>query len=547
MRGGAKVAIAGGAFVLVAGGLSYGAYTVLFEDGSGGITSADAPAEVRTGPPDTKEIAATSKAFFAAWSSGNGPAASQLTNNPVDAEPVLTGYSTEAHIENVVITPGAAAGATVPYTVKGTVSFEGKSQPLSYSSTLTVVRGLTTGKPLVDWQPTVVHPQLTKGATIVTGESSDPEIEMVDRNGKVLTKEEYPSLGPVIGELRERYGAQAGGSAGIETSIESSDENTPAITLLTLAKGKPGKVQTTIDANVQAAAEKAVKQFGESSVAAVQPSTGAIRAIANNRADGFNAATQGSLAPGSTMKIITAAMIIQNGVGSIDSPVECPSTVPWYGVTFHNLKDFSIPSGTLRNAFAQSCNTAFIKAVKPLDDKNLADTALGQEARDYFGLGQDNWKIGIKSFDGSIPESSGAETAASYIGQGKVLMSPLNMASVTATAKDGAFRQPYIVARDLDDRPFATAQQLPGGVAEQLREMMNFTATSSRGTATAAMAPVGGYKGAKTGSAEVDGQGKSNSWFAGFSDDLAAAGVVQSGGHGGDAAGPVVAAVLGAG
>ncbi|MFF7360853.1 penicillin-binding transpeptidase domain-containing protein [Streptomyces sp. NPDC008125] len=546
MRGGAKVAMVGGAFVLVAGGLSYGAYSVLFDDGGGGGLGTKT-AEVKTGPPDTEEIAETSKAFLAAWSSGNGSAASQLTNHPVEAEPVLTGYSTEAHIDHVVITPGPAVGAKVPYTVKGTVSFEGQSKPLSYSSELTVVRGVTTGKPLVDWKPSVVHPQLTEGATLVTGESSAPEIEAVDRNGKVLTKEEYPSLGPVIATLRDRYGAQSGGTAGIETSIESGNENTPAITLLTLAKGKPGTVKTTIDATVQAAAEKAVKQFGESSVVAVQPSTGAIRAIANNRADGFNAAMTGQLAPGSTMKIVTAAMIIQNGLGTIDSPVECPSTVSWEGVTFHNLDEFSIPNGTLKNAFARSCNTAFIKPVKALTEKNVAGTALGQEARDYFGLGQDNWKTGVESFDGSVPESAGAETAASYIGQGKTLMSPLNMASVTATAKSGSFKQPYLVARDLDDRPFATAQPLPGTVGQQLRDMMRFTATDPSGTGTGAMASVGGDKGAKTGSAEVDGQGKSNSWFTGFSDDLAAAGVVQSGGHGGTAAGPIVAAVLRAG
>ncbi|MGW2280662.1 penicillin-binding transpeptidase domain-containing protein [Streptomyces sp. NPDC001770] len=545
MRGGAKVAIVGGVFVLVAGGLSYGAYSVLF-DGGGGDGLGTKAAVVKTGPPDTKEIAEASKAFFAAWSSGKGAAASQLTNNPVEAEPVLTGYSTEAHIEHVVITPGPAVGAKVPYTVKGTVSFEGQSKPLSYSSELTVVRGLTTGKALVDWQPTVVHPKLTAGATLVTGESSAPEIEAVDRNGKVLTAEEYPSLGPVIASLRDRYGAQSGGTAGIETSIESGDENTPAISLLTLTKGKAGEVKTTIDANVQAAAEKAVQQFDESSVVAVQPSTGAIRAIANNRADGYNAAMQGTLAPGSTMKIITAAMIIQNGLGTIDSPVECPSTVPWEGVTFHNLDEFSIPNGTLKNAFARSCNTAFIKPVKPLTERKVAGTALGQEARDYFGLGQE-WHTGIASFDGSVPESAGAETAASYIGQGKVTMSPLDMASVTATAKNGSFKQPYLVARDLDDRPFATAQPLPGTVGQQLRDMMRFTATDPSGTGTEAMASVGGDKGAKTGSAEVDGQGKSNSWFTGFSDDLAAAGVVQSGGHGGTAAGPVVAAVLRAG
>lgn len=542
MRSGAKVAIVGGVFVLMAGGLSYGAYTVLFDDGSGGIGSQSAPAEVKTGPPDAKEIAATSKAFFAAWTSGNGSGAAQLTNNAVDAEPVLTGYSTEAHVENPVITPGPAVGATVPYTVKATVSFEGKSKPLSYSSKLTVVRGLTTGKPLVDWQPTLVHPQLTKGATIVTGEPSAPEIEAVDRDGNVLTAEKYPSLGPIIATLRQKYGEKAGGTAGIETWIKGADEATPDITLLTLAKGKPGKVQTTIDANVQAAAEKAVKQFDGASVVAVRPSTGAIRAVANNPVTEFNVALEGQQAPGSTMKIVTAAMLLERGRATASGAVECPAEVMYQGSTFHNLNNFSLPDGsTFTQTFANSCNTGFIKLIDDVDD----DSALAKEAKEVFGIGQD-WKTGVTSFDGSVPEETGGEAAAQYIGQGTIQMNVLNMASITATARTGTFHQPVIVPLDLDGRPAATASRsLPSSVVQQLTTMMRATATW--GTGAKAMASVDGDKGAKTGSAEVDGQGKSNSWFTGFRDDLAAAGVVQSGGHGGDAAGPIVAAVLRAG
>ncbi|OKJ19318.1 penicillin-binding protein [Streptomyces sp. CB00316] len=534
-------------FVLAAGGIGYGAYSVLGSDegGDGGkVASRNATPEVKTGPPSAEEIAETSKSFFDAWASGDAATAALLTNNEADAEPVLASYGEDAHIGKVKITPGAAVGTTVPYTVKATVSYGGKTKPLSYASELTVVRGLTTGKALVDWEPAVVHPQLTDGATLKTGESSTAAIEAVDRNGTVLTKEKHPSLGTILDTLRQKYGESAGGSPGVETWIDPAEDGQADINLLTLAKGRPGKVRTTLDADVQAAAEQAVKRFAESSVAAVQPSTGAILAIANNRKDGYNAAMSGQLAPGSTMKIVTAAMIIQNGLGSMNSAVECPATVEWAGVTFHNLKDFSISNATLREAFAQSCNSTFIKPIKPLGDR--AGSALGQEARDYFGLGQDNWQTGVPSFDGSIPESSGTETAASYIGQGKVLMSPLNMASVTATVKNGGFKQPYLIARALDDRPFAGARPLPAGVAEQLRQMMRYTATSPTGTGTKSMAGVGGDKGAKTGSAEVDGQ-TPNSWFTGFRDDLAAAAVVQSGGHGGDAAGPLVAEVLRAG
>ncbi|THA74564.1 penicillin-binding protein [Streptomyces sp. A0642] len=535
-------------FAVVAGGVGYGAYNVLDglgDSGVGGGSDAKASSsEVKTGPVTEDEIAETSKKFLAAWAKGDAADAAGLTNNKGDAEPALAAYGESAHVTKAVITPGPATGSRVPYTVEATVSYEGRTKPWSYASELTVVRGLTTGNPLVDWAPSVIHPELDEGESLETGESKTASIEAVDRKGNVLTKEKYPSLGGILEELREKYGEKAGGTTGIETWINSASADGPDQTLLTLVKGKPGRVPTTLDAGIQAAAEKAVKKFDKSSVAAVEPSTGAIRALANNPASGFESARFAAVAPGSTMKIVTAAMIIQNGLGSANGPVECPSDVTWLGVPFHNLDNFSMPHPTLKTAFARSCNTAFIKPVKPLGDK--ADTALVNEASQYFGIGR-NWQAGIKTVDGSVPPSEGAETAASYIGQGKIQMNPLNMASITATAVNGRFLQPYIVPKELDNRKFATASPLPGDVSAQLKQMLRYTATNAEGTATRAMAGVGGDKGAKTGSAEIGGQATSDSWFTGFSNDLAAAALVQSGGHGGDAAGPVVADVLLAG
>ncbi len=361
----------------------------------------------------------------------------------------------------------------------------------------------------------------------------------MDRNGTVLTKEKYPSLGPILDTLREKYGATSGGSAGIETWIQAADGSQPDVSLLTLTKGKPGKVQTTLDANTQAAAERAVKKFAQASVVAVKPSTGAIRAVANNPASEFNVALQGKQAPGSTLKIMTAAMLLEKGLVTANKAVECPKEAMWQGRTFHNLDDFALPDGsTFTQSFAKSCNTAFIKLIDDTKD----DAALPKIAEDVFGIGLD-WQTGVVTFDGSVPQEAGGEAAAQYIGQGTVQMNVLNMASVTATAMTGTFQQPVIVPKSLDDREVAQASRsLPASVSQQLKTMMR--ATAAWGTGAKAMASVGGDKGAKTGSAEVGGQDVSNSWFTGFSNDLAAAAVVQSGGHGGDAAGPVVAEVL---
>jgi hypothetical protein len=536
MAKGVKVAVVSTVFAVMVGGAGYGAYnfvSAMSDDGSGGVGDAK-----RSGPPTEDEITETSKDFFAAWEKGDAASAAAFTNNNAAAEVLLAAYGADAHIGAVQITPGKATGATVPYSVKATVSYDGKSKPLAYRSKLTVVRGVTTGKALVDWQPSLVYPKLQRDDRLVTGESANPAIEAVARDGSVLTKEKYPSLGPVLDALREKYGTEAGGTPGIELVIKHPDQ-TPDTSLLTLAEGKAGKLETTISASAQAAAEKAVKLYGQSSVVAVKPSTGEVLAVANNRTDAFNAAFEGTKAPGSTMKIITAAMLIDNGVASMNGPAPCPPDAVWQGQTFKNLTGMQPNEGaSLANSFMRSCNTAFIKLI---DEKPLTDDSLTLEAQNRFGIGED-WKTGIVSFDGKVPAVSGPDRAANAIGQGQVQMNPLNMASVTATAITGAFRQPYLVSPKLDSRELATAKGLPYNTASQLKQMMRLTAT--QGTGAKAMAGLGGDIGAKTGSAEVDGQQVSNSWFTGFRNDMAAAAMTEEGGHGGDAAGPIVAAVL---
>lgn len=545
MRKGAKAAIVGSVFAVMVGGAAYGTYNVvnaLNGGGDGGSGTSGAAAVKKSGPPSSSEVKDTTAGFFAAWEKGQATTAASYTNNAEKAEPLLTSYGQAAHITGVRITPGAATGDTVPFTVQATVSYEGKSKPLTYKSQLTVVRGVTTGRALVDWQPSVVHPELkAMDDTLVTGESAAPPIEAVDRDGKVLTKEKYPSLGPILDQLRATYGDKAGGTAGIELAVRHATPDTGDTPLLTLAEGKPGKLPTTLSADVQAAAEKAVRQYSQSSVVAVEPSTGEVLAVANNRSDGFNAAFLGERAPGSTMKIVSAATLIDNDLTTANGPAPCPDEAVSESQTFHNIKGMAPDdNATLAESFARSCNTAFVKFADEVQVDSLT-----KEAQDRFGLGRDDWKTGIPSFDGSVPAAGGPDTAANLIGQGKVQMNPLNMASVTATAMTGTFRQPVIVPQSLDGRELARARGLSSSTVAQLRSMMNRTATS--GTAAEVMSTLSGRIGAKTGSAEVDGNASSDSWFTGYRNDVAAAAMVEDGGHGVDAAGPIVAAVLRAG
>jgi hypothetical protein len=539
MRGGVKGVVIGGVCAAMLGGAGYGAYNILSALSGDGTTGGES-ASVKSGPPGGDEVKDTTAKFFAAWEKGDAPTAASYTNYPGAAQQLLTAYG-DAHITGVHITPGAATGTSVPFTVKATVSYGGTSKPLAYESRLTVVRGETTHRPLVDWKPSVVHPRLRTGDTLVTDASAAAPIQAVGRDGTVLTKEKYPSLGPVLDELRKRYGDQAGGRAGVELAVRHADPDgagqadTP---LLTLVEGRTGKLRTTLSASAQSAAETAVTKYPNASVVAVKPSTGEILAIANNRTDGFDAALLGERPPGSTMKIISAATLIDHGKTTANGPAPCPSSAVSLSQTFHNLQGLQADDhATLSDSFARSCNTAFVKFADELEPGSLA-----AEAQDRFGLGRNNWQIGVPTFDGRVPAAGGPDKAAGLIGQGQVQMSPLNMASVTATAMTGAFRQPVLVPLSLDHREPARARGLSSGTVAQLRAMMNRTATS--GTAAPIMSGLSGSIGAKTGSAESDGQTRSDSWFTGYRNDVAAAAMVQDGGHGIDAAGPIVASVL---
>ncbi|MDT9696759.1 penicillin-binding transpeptidase domain-containing protein [Streptomyces sp. P17] len=533
--------LVGGTIAVVVVGAGIGGYALY-----GGSSAADdrtqsATADdkaVKTGPLSAKEVATASRAFLTAWQQGKVTEAAAATDDATAARKLLTGYTKDARIQGVTLTAGTPTGAEVPFSVKGTVTYDKLSEPLTYDSALTVVRREADGEPVVAWQASVVHPDLKDGDTLVTGESGTPPVKALDRDGGELTTAKYPSVGAILDSLREKYGKSAGGKAGIELRVVRGKGSKSADkTVLELSKGTPGTVKTTLSPALQAAAEDQVAKKARSSVVVLRPSTGEILAAAN-ASKGFNTAFQGSLAPGSTMKVITSSLLIEKKLASANKAHPCPKYFRYGGWKFQNNDKFEIKGGTFKASFARSCNTAFISQAPKLDDDSLT-----KHAQQVFGLGLNNWSVGVSTFDGAVPVQSQAQMAAELIGQGGVRMNPLNMASVSATVKSGVFRQPYLVSAEVDGRKLATASRtMSSGTLSQLRELMAYTA--AYGTAAEAMSGVSGDVGAKTGSAEVDGQKKPNGWFTAYRGDLAAAGVVQAGGHGGETAGPIVAALL---
>lgn len=290
-----------------------------------------------------------------------------------------------------------------------------------------------------------------------------------------------------------------------------------------------GPGSRTIDPELQAVAEAAV---GDRNVAlvALNIDNGEIVAIT-----GQNDALSGATAPGSTFKIVTSALLLSKGIVSPNGSVPCPASSNVDGQPFHNVDGMAIPGATFRQDFARSCNTAFIEQRGRIGDSELADFS-----RTYFGLNSNAWQVkpGLGTVDGKVPAAGTEnEKAAQMIGQGRIQMNAMTMASVVATAVTGRFHQPILVR---GGPVYSTKAKLPGSVVTAIRSMMTDCATT--GTAKDVFRGISGV-GAKTGTAEKGGD-STDGWMVAYRGKIAVAAYAPGGASGSKAAGPVVADFL---
>ncbi|MFE3079904.1 penicillin-binding transpeptidase domain-containing protein [Nocardia tengchongensis] len=277
----------------------------------------------------------------------------------------------------------------------------------------------------------------------------------------------------------------------------------------------------SVDRYVQNSAQRAVDARTEQAMmVVVQPSTGAILAVAQNEAadkDGPVAAT-GLYPPGSTFKTVTAAAAMTAGLANPDTVVPCPSQIVVGERTIPNYDLFSVGSVAMATAYERSCNTSFAKLASELEGDDLRTAAAA------LGLGLDYTIAGLPSASGSVPADHDlVQRAEDGIGQGKVLASPFGMALVAATVAHGSAPVPYLIAghqtQVSGDRP-----QLKPEVIDGLRLMMRKVVLGGTAERIVDQGEVYG----KTGEAEVDGG--SHSWFIGYRGDLAWATLVVRGG-----------------
>jgi cell division protein FtsI/penicillin-binding protein 2 len=334
--------------------------------------------------------------------------------------------------------------------------------------------------------------------------------------------------------LEARYDEQLRGTPGLDVQAVDGSGKSRTLFKQPAKRGEP--LRLTLDPRLQMRAEQILSTVGPASaIVAIRPSTGAILAAANGPGNnGYDDATYGRFAPGSTFKTVGSLALLKKGV-TPSSPVDCPTSVDVDGKIFTN--DSEYPPGangqiTLGSALANSCNTAFINERTKLGSKDLVDAASA------LGMGVDH-DLGFPAYFGNVvPPTSETTKAADMIGQGQILASPMTMATVMASVVAGHTVVPQLIT---SVNPAATTSpSVTPAQDSTLKQMLRGVVLDGTG---AGLRDVPGPPViAKTGTAEFDQGGKrlTHAWMIAGYGDLAVCAFVDVGHTGAGVAGPLL-------
>ena len=256
----------------------------------------------------------------------------------------------------------------------------------------------------------------------------------------------------------------------------------------------------------------------------------------------FNNFLDGTITPGSTFKLVTAAAVIDNLPGRDSFLFDCDGVNEYNGVDFTDVESHG--EVDFRGALAQSCNGAFGELTREVG------ASVMQEYTEKAGLTEPVDVNGVMSARGSFtfPADDNVTLSWAGIGQADDLVNPCAMmVYMGAIANDGEAVQPTLI------KSATFLRELTGGktlgrylekdTARELRSMMKNNVVENYGEYN--------YEGldiyAKSGTAET-GSYYPDAWFVGFTDDENAPYAfvvwVKEGGYGSEVAGPIAREVI---
>lgn len=326
-------------------------------------------------------------------------------------------------------------------------------------------------------------------------------------------------------------------------------------------------VVTTLDNKIQKKAEEILKDSGhQGSIIVNDAKTGEVLASASapsfdpsqveeyltsNNKEFINKATQSQYPPGSIFKIIVAAAALEKGVVTPETCFTCNGMEEINGI---QIKCSGGEEGhgvlTFRQAFAKSCNSSFIQLGKLTGGEEILRMA------EKFGIGQKAMTSQTEEKTGVLPDISdiqGAGIGNLSIGQGKLLITPMQAARVTTIIASGGMDPGLSLIKGVmsDGKIKNSAVTVPKRVisyetAQKIKDMMVDTVNYGTANNLSEDPDLKGIKIAgKTGSAEANYFGEStvHGWFTGFlpADDPAyvITVFVESGGSGRSSAVPL--------
>jgi len=365
-----------------------------------------------------------------------------------------------------------------------------------------------------------------------------------------------------------------------------------------LAESQPQPAQalyTTLDRNLQIAAQQGLGDF-IGTVIVMDPASGGILALASNPQFDpnlfdptnrnsealqavldnpakplFNRATQGLYPPGSVFKVPMMAAALMSGLYRPESHYTCTGVWDLLGpsaIKYDWTVTFGVPPhGTINlvQGLAFSCDAYFYTIAFDLYQYN-ADY-MSQVAR-QFGLGEYTQVGQVAEAQGLIPDPEWKQAAYGEpwtpgdsvnmgIGQGFVLVTPLQIAEMMAAVRNGGtLYRPQVVGRIAPPGGGATYQLEPiingklPTTAEQLaviKEGLHAVTSVQHGTAYHRFLNIGLPVAGKTGTAEDPASGgEPHAWFAGYTEadradkpDIVIVVLVENKGEGSEWAAPI--------
>jgi peptidoglycan glycosyltransferase len=377
------------------------------------------------------------------------------------------------------------------------------------------------------------------------------------------------------------------GRAGIERSRNDAlagvhNELTSVVDELRGKRREGDDVVTNLDPRAQRVAREALGGR-KGSVVALEPATGKVRVMVSTpgydpnalrsqrvfsllnqddtNAPLLNRATQAGYPPGSTFKVVTATAALDSGQFTPDSVVSGKSPIVISGAPLSNFSDEQFGAIPLTTALTHSVNTVWAQVAERVGHTRLADYMK------RYGFGSDPpldypdaqmIPSGVY-VNGKLlsPRSRRVDIGRVGIGQERLRVTPLQMATVAATvANDGVRMKPQLTSRivDADGRtverlkPERAERVMSRETARQLTAMMSDVVREGTGTAAALE---GIEVAGKTGTAEVNiARRIDQPWFIGFAPreapKIAVAVTIQNvvGGQGGIVAAPIAKRVM---